>query len=73
MDKTQCMATPALPQNIVAPNMGTLQQVKCFKYLGSVMSSSAADLNAQRGQVWGAFWSMRQLWQSAEIPLPLLD
>jgi len=53
MDKTQRMATPSLPQDIVIPNLGTLEQVECFKYLGSFMSSSAADLNARGGQTWG--------------------
>jgi len=61
MDKTQRMATPSLPQDIVIPNLGILEQVECFKYLGSFMSSSAAGLNAQRGQAWEAYWSMKQL------------
>jgi len=53
MDKTQCTVTPALPQDMVVRNLGTLEQVKCFKYLGLFMSSSAADLkNARRGQAW---------------------
>jgi len=71
MDKTQCMATPSLPQDIIVPNMGSLEQVKCYKYLGSFMSSSAAGLNAQRGQKYGASWSMKQLWRLAEMPLML--
>lgn len=29
-----------------------------FKYLGSSVSGSLADLKQQSGKVWGAFWSL---------------
>jgi hypothetical protein len=70
INKTKFMATPALQNDIVLPN-NTIQQVDDFKYLGSMMSSSLADLNTRRGQAWGAFWNMKTLWHSFEIPLSL--
>lgn len=34
-----------------------------FKYLGSSVSGSLADLKQQSGKVWGAFWSLEKFWK----------
>ena len=65
------MSHPPLPQDVALPDGTILQRVQEFKYLGSMMSSSAEDLRVRRGQAWSAFWGMHRLWRSKEIPLPL--
>ena len=48
MDKIKIMAWPGLAQKIVLSNGTAIQQVDEFKYLGSMMSSSAEDLRFAR-------------------------
>ena len=42
-----------------------------FKYLGSHMKDSSADITARRGKALGAFWSMKKLWDNDTLPLHL--
>ena len=41
-----------------------LARVSNFKYLGSRMESSDADLSYRTGQAWSAFWKLRGIWQA---------
>ena len=40
-----------------------------FKYLGSLMSSSANDMQCRKGQAWGAFWKLEKIWRSKSIQI----
>jgi len=71
IDKTKVMAIPTLNKNISLPNNTQVQEVNDFKYLGSMMSSSATDLKARRGQAFATFWSMKKLWRAKDIPIAL--
>lgn len=48
-----------------------IEVVKDFKYLGSMMSSSEKDMRARKGQAWGAFWKMKEIWKSKSIKIQL--
>ena len=71
MDKTKIMAWPGLAQDIVLSNGTAIQHVDEFKYIGSMMSSSAEDLRVRKAQAWAAFWSMSKICRSDEITLSL--
>ena len=42
----------------------TIKWVENFKYLGSMMLSSETDIKIRKGQAWGAFWKMKDIWKS---------
>ena len=64
--------TPLSTQNdIVLPDESIICQVDEFKYFGSMMSTSYADLNVTRGQAWSAFWSIKTLWRAKDVTLDL--
>ena len=41
-----------------------IEWVKNFKYLGSMVASSETDIRARKGQAWGAFWKMKDIFRS---------
>ena len=49
----------------------TIKWVENFKYLGSMMLSSETDIKIRKGQAWGAFWKMKDIWKSIKISLIL--
>ena len=49
----------------------TIKWVENFKYLGSMMLSSETDIKIRKGQAWGAFWKMKDIWKSIKISLTL--
>ena len=53
------------------PDGSIIRQVDEFKYFGSMMSTSQADLHVRRGHAWSAFWSMETLWRGEEVTLDL--
>jgi len=71
MDKTNYMTVATSQGDVSVPGLGSLQQVDDFKYLGSMMGSSQADIAIRRGQAWEAFWNMKAIWRSTELPLHL--
>lgn len=72
IDKTKFMSWPKkLPGNLSLANGAIIEQVEEFQYLGSMMSSSENDLKVRRGQAWGTFWEMTNIWQSDDIPIDL--
>jgi hypothetical protein len=42
-----------------------------FKYLGSHIASSELDIKTRKGQAWGAFWKMKDVFKSKTVPLGL--
>ena len=38
-----------------------VEQVRDFKYLGSMMASSETDLKNRKGQAWGSFWKLNNI------------
>ena len=41
-----------------------IQHVTDFKYLGSMMDSSGADLKRRKALAWSAFWKLEKLWRN---------
>ena len=35
-----------------------------FNYIGSLMLSSTNDIQYRKGQAWGAFWKLENIWKS---------
>ena len=48
-----------------------IELVKNFKYLGSMVVSSESDIRARKGQAWGAFWKIKDIYRSKTIPIRL--
>ena len=48
-----------------------VEQVRDFKYLGSMMASGETDLKNRKGQAWGAFWKLTNIWFSKSTPFKL--
>ena len=71
MDKTKFMSVPPTKNDIILPDNTVLQQVDEFRYLGSMMSSAQTDLKVRKSQAWAAYWSMKTIWRSKEVPLSL--
>jgi len=61
MNNKKLMAYPPLSHDVALSDGTTLQQVEDFKYLGYMMSTSAEDLRARKGQACGVFWSMAKI------------
>ena len=71
MDKTKFIFIPEAAQDLTHPSGEILQQVKDFKYLGSMMSCSATDLKCRRGLAWSTFWKMKIVWRANDVPFDL--
>jgi len=69
MDKTKYIIVATTQGDVSVPGLGSLQQVDDFKYLGSMMISSQADIVVRGGQAWGAFWNMNAIWCLMELPM----
>ena len=49
----------------------TIEWSKDFKYLGSHIASSESDIRIRKGQAWGAFWKMKDVFRSKTVRLAL--
>ena len=67
VEKTKFMAIPALKHDITLQDGTVIKQTEEFKYLGSLMSSAAVDMNTRRGQAWDAFWDIKKIWHSSGV------
>ena len=65
------MARPALQHDVTPQDDIAIKQTEEFKYLGSLMSSAAVDMNTRRGQACGAFRDMKKIRHSKEISTDL--
>ena len=45
--------------------------VENFKYLGSMVKSSETDISARKAQAWEAFWKMKDIFRSKNLPIKL--
>ncbi len=48
-----------------------LRRVNDFKYLGANLAYAHADLRVRKGQAWGAFWKLKNIWYAKHIELKL--
>ncbi len=48
-----------------------IETVDNFKYLGSMMRSSATDIKVRKGQAWSAFHKMNSIWRSKKVGIRL--
>ena len=49
----------------------TIEWSKNFKYLGSHIASTESDVRIRKGQAWGAFWKMKDVFRSKSVPTSL--
>ena len=52
-------------------NTEYIEVVQDFKYLGAMMASSAGDIKVRKGQAWGAFWKLKDIWKAKSISIQL--
>ena len=58
-------------QSQLSLNGEIIERVDDFKYLGSYMFSSEKDFKCRKGQAWGAFWKLEDIWKSKTTPVKL--
>jgi hypothetical protein len=44
-----------------------LKRVNDFKYLGANLACAHTDLRARKGQAWGAFWKLKNIWYAKHL------
>ena len=69
--KVMVMNTDYDNQNGLKLNNETIERVDDFKYLGSLMASCETDMKTRKGQAWGAFWKMKNIWFSKSISISM--
>jgi hypothetical protein len=69
--KTQVLTNQNTNNQSIQLNGQDIEWVDNFKYLGSMMLSSATDIKVRKGQAWKAFWKMKNIWKSTTIPIKL--
>jgi len=52
-------------------NGQNIEWTKNFKYLGSQIASTESDVRGRKGQAWGAFWKMKNVFQAKTLPIIL--
>ena len=68
--KTELMTIHCHPQPPLQVYEKPIKHVSDFKYLGSMMASSASDLKRRKAFAWTAFWKLERLWKSRpSIPI----
>ena len=67
--KTEFMTINCHPQPLLQVYGNLIKHVTDFKYLGSMMGSSASDMKRRRALAWTAFWKLERLWRSNTIPV----
>jgi hypothetical protein len=48
-----------------------LKRVNDYKYLGANLACAHTDLRARKGQAWGAFWKLKNIWYAKHLELKL--
>jgi hypothetical protein len=72
VDKTKLMVfNPPnhATQQTLNLNNECIEVVRDFKYLGSMMDASTGDIKARKGQAWGAFWELKDIWKSNNVSI----
>jgi hypothetical protein len=64
--KTQALTNQNTNNRAIQINGQDIEWVDNFKYLGSMMLSSATDIKVRKGQEWKAFWKMKNIWKSTQ-------
>ena len=67
--KTEYMTINCQPQPPSHVYGNSLNHVTNFRYLGSMIGSSASDLKRRKALAWTAFWKLEHLWKSPTIPI----
>ena len=67
--KTEFMTINCHPQPLLQVYGNLIKHVTDFKYLGSMMGSSASDMKRRRALAWTAFWKLERLWRNNTIPV----
>ena len=67
--KTEFMTIHCHPQPPLQVYGTPINHVTDFKYLGSMMASSARDLKRWKALAWTAFWKLERIWKSLPISI----
>ena len=67
--KTEFMTIHCHPQPTLQVYGTPINHVTDFKYLGSMMASSASDQKRRKALAWTAFRKLERLWKSPSIPI----
>ena len=67
--KTEYMTANCDPQPPLEVYGRPINHVTDFKYLGSMMGCSAADLKRRKALAWAAFWKLERLWRNPSLPI----
>lgn len=59
------------PQLQLSLNHEQIEIVNDFKYLGSMVASTEKDIRVRKGQAWIAFWKIKNLWSTQQLPIQL--
>jgi len=74
VDKTKLMIIGAPlfgPYQTISLNGDYIEVVRDFKYLGSMMASTAGDIRVRKGQAWAAFWKLKDIWKAKNVSIQL--
>ena len=72
--KTKIMRLNEDPSQSTIPltlNGEVIDSVENFKYLGSQMQSTEKDFEVRKGQAWGAYRQLSNIWKSKTTPVHL--
>ena len=67
--KTEFMIINCHPQPLLQVYGIPINHVSDFKYLSSMMASSASDLKRRKALAWTAFWKLEHLMEKPSIPI----
>ena len=59
------------PQLLLMLHNKPLKIVREFKYLGSMVAFTSDDIKIRKGQAWGAFWKIKNIWKTTNLPILL--
>ena len=68
-DKTKYLTINIDKGNQLSLEGCEIEEVKDFKYLGSMVVDSSNDLKIRKAQAWGAFWKLKDIWKSKSISI----
>ncbi|XP_038064918.1 uncharacterized protein LOC119735291 [Patiria miniata] len=67
--KTEYITSHCEPSPSLHVHGSPFKHVTDFKYLGSMVASSATDLERRKALAWTTFWKLEQLWRSPSLPI----
>ena len=67
--KTEYMTSNCSPQPALQVYGDKINHVSNFRYLGSMMASSASDFKRRKALSWCAFWKLERLWKCQQLPI----